>query len=203
MVHLPSRICWMLTSLCMNATFEYQLQPLRKTTTRSWLPGLSRTLCILPGVRLALTLQFLRTLQRILLPAFIWLIETGLSPVEEPQVYVLMKAVTGRFSFSDIYGDILLFVIHTLLFPSTLQFWGQWPESAPYPFSTDETDIIPAPSENNTLQMSSTHSHFSPSYVEFPPIRLNIMEVLKARMDGALSNLVCERYPCPWQKGWN
>lgn len=167
MPHLPSRICWMLPSLRVNATFEYQLQPLRKTVTRSWLPGLGWTLCNLFGVRLALTLQFLRALQRILIPAFIWLIDTGLSPVKEPQVYVLIKAITCRFSFSDLYGDILLLVTHILLFPCMPRFWGQWPEISPYPISTEGTDIIPALSEKDTVQVSSTHNHFSSSDIEF------------------------------------
>lgn len=166
-LHPPPRICWMLTSLCMNATFEYQLQPLRKTVTRSWLPGLGWTLCTLFGVGFTPTLQFLRTLQRILIPAFVWLIDTGLSPIKEPQVYVLLKAMTCRFSFSDIYVDILLLVTHILLFPCTPKFWGQWPEIPPYPISTEGADFIPAPSEKGTLQVSSTHSHFSPSYIEF------------------------------------
>ena len=29
------------------------------------------------------------------------------------------------------------------------------------------------------------------------------LEVLKARLDGALSNLVSGRGPCPWQEGWS
>lgn len=167
MPHLPSRICWMLTSLCMNATFVYQLQPLRKTVAGSWLPGLGWTLCTFFAVRLAPTFQFLRALQRIFIPALLWLIDAGLSPLKEPQVYILMKVITCRFSFWDIYGDILLLVAHVLLFLCTPSFWGPWLEISPYPISTEGTDIILAPSEKDTLQVSSTHNHFSPSYVEF------------------------------------
>jgi len=29
------------------------------------------------------------------------------------------------------------------------------------------------------------------------------LAVLKARLDGALRNLISGRCPCPWQRGWN